>query len=54
MYLNLTPHLSAYTRYSFFEWGLIFLDISFDSILVADLRDSGLQVLGASIPTFSF
>lgn len=35
----------AYTRYSFFEWGLIFLDITFDSILAVDLRESGLRLL---------
>ena len=54
IYLNLTPHPSAYTSYSFFEWSLISLDISFDSVLAADLRESGLRVRGASNPVFSF
>jgi hypothetical protein len=34
----------AYTRYAFFEWGLIFLDIAFDATAARDLTDSGLQV----------
>ena len=54
MHLDLTLDPSAYTNYSFFEWSLIFLDISFDSVLAADLRESGLRVRGASIPAFSF
>ena len=44
----------AYTRHSFFEWGLIFLDISFDSILATDLRESGLRVRCVSFPIYSF
>jgi hypothetical protein len=44
---------SAYTRYSFFEWSLILLDITFDSILATDLRESGLRVRRASLHVFS-
>ena len=50
--LNITYHPSAYTRYSFFEWGLIFLDITFDAILATDLRESGLRVRPVSSTTF--
>jgi hypothetical protein len=34
----------AYTHYSFFEWGLIFLDILYDSVAKLDLEDADLQV----------
>ncbi|KAF9790260.1 Frag1/DRAM/Sfk1 family-domain-containing protein [Thelephora terrestris] len=34
----------AYTKSSLFEWGLIFLDITFDSILARDLRESGIRL----------
>lgn len=47
---NLMSHHLAYTRYSFFEWGLIFLDISFDSILATDLRESELRVRCVHFP----
>ncbi|KAF8556174.1 hypothetical protein OG21DRAFT_1409449 [Imleria badia] len=33
----------AYTRYAFFEWGLIFLDVFYDSISCADFKHSNLQ-----------
>ncbi|KAL4074973.1 Frag1/DRAM/Sfk1 family-domain-containing protein [Scleroderma yunnanense] len=33
----------AYTQYAFFEWGLIFLDILYDSITGIDLKQSSLQ-----------
>ncbi|KAG1725361.1 uncharacterized protein EDB91DRAFT_1239861 [Suillus paluster] len=33
----------AYTRYSFFEWSLILLDVLFDSIAELDFKDSNLQ-----------
>ncbi|KAF9234613.1 Frag1/DRAM/Sfk1 family-domain-containing protein [Melanogaster broomeanus] len=33
----------AYTRYSFFEWGLILLDVLYDSILEMDFKNSNLQ-----------
>ncbi|KAG0708082.1 Frag1/DRAM/Sfk1 family-domain-containing protein [Suillus ampliporus] len=40
----------AYTRYSFFEWSLILLDVLFDSIAELDFKDSNLQiVLGVSL-----
>ncbi|OAX36230.1 hypothetical protein K503DRAFT_867724 [Rhizopogon vinicolor AM-OR11-026] len=42
----------AYTRYSFFEWSLILLDVLFDSIAELDFKDSNLQiVLGVSLDT---
>ncbi|KAK0193555.1 Frag1/DRAM/Sfk1 family-domain-containing protein [Armillaria mellea] len=34
----------AYTRYSFFEWGLIFFDILYDSIAETEFKDAALQV----------
>lgn len=34
---------TAYTWYSFFEWGLILLDILYDSIVELDLKMSRLQ-----------
>lgn len=34
----------AYTRYAFFEWALIFLDVSYDSVAEVDFREAGLQV----------
>jgi hypothetical protein len=34
----------AYTHYSFFEWGLIFLDILYDSVAQVDLDDADLHV----------
>lgn len=40
----------AYTRYSFFEWGLILLDILYDSITGIDFERSKLQImLGRSL-----
>ncbi|KAI9567300.1 Frag1/DRAM/Sfk1 family-domain-containing protein [Boletus coccyginus] len=33
----------AYTRYAFFEWGLIFLDVLYDSISGADFKHCNLQ-----------
>lgn len=34
----------AYTRYSFFEWSLIVLDILYDSVLASDLRAANIRV----------
>ena len=34
----------AYTRYSFFEWGLIFLDVLYDSSAELDFRSADLKV----------
>ncbi|EGN98994.1 hypothetical protein SERLA73DRAFT_54796 [Serpula lacrymans var. lacrymans S7.3] len=34
----------AYTRYSFFEWVLIILDVMFDSVAESDFRQANLQV----------
>ncbi|KAJ7127156.1 Frag1/DRAM/Sfk1 family-domain-containing protein [Mycena epipterygia] len=34
----------AYTRYSFFEWGLITLDVMFDSLTEDELRCANLQI----------
>jgi hypothetical protein len=34
----------AYTRYAFFEWALIFFDVSYDSVAEIDFREAGLQV----------
>jgi hypothetical protein len=34
----------AYTHYAFFEWGLIFLDILYDSACEVEFRDAGLEV----------
>ncbi|KAF8440284.1 Frag1/DRAM/Sfk1 family-domain-containing protein [Boletus edulis BED1] len=40
----------AYTRYAFFEWGLIFLDVLYDSISGADFRLCNLQIaIGVSL-----
>jgi hypothetical protein len=41
---DLTTMCLAYTRYSFFEWALILLDIFFDSFAAADFEESDLQV----------
>ncbi|KAI5987173.1 Frag1/DRAM/Sfk1 family-domain-containing protein [Pisolithus marmoratus] len=42
----------AYTRYSFFEWGLILLDILYDSIAGIDFERSKLQImLGTCLDT---
>ncbi|TFK50059.1 hypothetical protein OE88DRAFT_1661586 [Heliocybe sulcata] len=39
----------AYTRYSFFEWGLIILDIMYDSVTELDFKAAKLQIsLGSS------
>lgn len=38
----------AYTRYSFFEWGLILCDVWFDSIMESDFRHTQLYLFGAS------
>ncbi|KAG1821921.1 Frag1/DRAM/Sfk1 family-domain-containing protein [Suillus subaureus] len=35
----------AYTRYSFFEWSLILLDVLFDSITELDFKTSNLQIV---------
>ncbi|KZT29935.1 hypothetical protein NEOLEDRAFT_1238654 [Neolentinus lepideus HHB14362 ss-1] len=44
----------AYTRYSFFEWGLIILDILYDSVAELDFRAANLQVaLGSSLDSRS-
>ncbi|KAF8893298.1 Frag1/DRAM/Sfk1 family-domain-containing protein [Mucidula mucida] len=40
----------AYTRYSFFEWGLIFLDVLYDSLSEREFKDASLQV---SLSSFS-
>ncbi|KZV62680.1 hypothetical protein PENSPDRAFT_657945 [Peniophora sp. CONT] len=45
----------AYTRYAFFEWGLIFLDIAYDSTSVMLFNDSKLELTltvpgGATLP----
>jgi len=40
----------AYTRYSFFEWALILLDIFFDSFAAVDFEESDLQVRFYLIP----
>ncbi|KAJ3507077.1 hypothetical protein NLJ89_g6510 [Agrocybe chaxingu] len=34
----------AYTRYAFFEWGLIFLDVFYDSISEQEFSEVGLQI----------
>lgn len=34
----------AYTRYAFFEWGLIFLDVLYDSATELDFSAADLQV----------
>ncbi|KAH7884594.1 Frag1/DRAM/Sfk1 family-domain-containing protein [Phlebopus sp. FC_14] len=40
----------AYTRYSFFEWGLILMDVFYDSIAELDFRASNLKIaLGVSL-----
>ncbi|KAL4268280.1 Calcofluor white hypersensitive protein [Pleurotus pulmonarius] len=40
----------AYTRYAFFEWGLIIFDVLFDSVAEQDLREADLQIsLGPSL-----
>ncbi|KAG6370471.1 Frag1/DRAM/Sfk1 family-domain-containing protein, partial [Boletus reticuloceps] len=40
----------AYTRYAFFEWGLIFLDVLYDSISGADFKLCNLQIaIGVSL-----
>ncbi|EIW84131.1 hypothetical protein CONPUDRAFT_119753 [Coniophora puteana RWD-64-598 SS2] len=40
----------AYTRYSFFEWALILLDVAYDSIIGTDLSESNLRVaIGPSL-----
>jgi hypothetical protein len=41
---DLTKGCLAYTRYSFFEWALIFLDISYDSLATIDFKEANLQV----------
>lgn len=35
---------AAYTRYAFFEWGLVFFDVLYDSVAEQEFRESGLQV----------
>ncbi|TFK40056.1 Frag1/DRAM/Sfk1 family-domain-containing protein [Crucibulum laeve] len=40
----------AYTRYAFFEWGLIFFDVFYDSVTEQEFRESNLQLaLGPSL-----
>lgn len=39
----------AYTRYAFFEWGLIFFDVLYDSIAERDFAEADLKVC----PSFS-
>ncbi|KAF8962704.1 Frag1/DRAM/Sfk1 family-domain-containing protein [Flammula alnicola] len=34
----------AYTRYAFFEWGLIFFDVLYDSVAEQEFRESGLHI----------
>lgn len=34
----------AYTRYAFFEWGLIFFDVLYDSVAEQEFRESGIQI----------
>lgn len=36
--------LAAYTKYSFFEWSLIILDILYDSVTKLDFSAANLQV----------
>ncbi|KAF9039713.1 hypothetical protein BDZ89DRAFT_1060854 [Hymenopellis radicata] len=40
----------AYTRYSFFEWGLIFFDVLYDSLSEREFKDASLQI---SLSSFS-
>lgn len=42
--LSLLNYGIAYTRYAFFEWGLIFFDVLYDSIAEQEFREAGLQV----------
>lgn len=39
----------AYTRYSFFEWGLIILDILYDSVAELDFKAANLQIAFVSL-----
>lgn len=34
----------AYTHYSFFEWGLIILDVLYDSVSELDFKAANLEV----------
>ncbi|PPQ98754.1 White hypersensitive protein [Panaeolus cyanescens] len=34
----------AYTRYAFFEWGLIFFDVAYDYIAQQEFQESGLEI----------
>ncbi|KIY68857.1 hypothetical protein CYLTODRAFT_489477 [Cylindrobasidium torrendii FP15055 ss-10] len=43
----------AYTRYAFFEWGLIFLDVFFDSYVGRELEDASIQIIVQSSPAAS-
>ncbi len=43
--------MTAYTRYSFFEWGLIFLDVLYDSLSEREFKDASLQVSSRSSDT---
>ena len=36
----------AYTHYAFFEWGLIFADVLYDSIAEIDFTEADFQVCG--------
>lgn len=36
--------MAAYTRYSFFEWGLILFDIMFDSAVEQELEAANFEV----------
>ncbi|KAK1229087.1 Protein cwh43, partial [Marasmius sp. AFHP31] len=40
----------AYTYYSFFEWGLIFFDVLYDSFTEEEFRQAGLEVMGSYSP----
>ena len=47
MHLLLTsfpPDITAYTRYSFFEWSLIVLDVLYDSSAELDFQAADLKV----------
>ncbi|PPQ91001.1 hypothetical protein CVT25_013926 [Psilocybe cyanescens] len=45
----------AYTRYAFFEWGLIFFDVLYDSVAEQEFREAGLHISLASplVPSLS-
>lgn len=43
--LLVTDPLLAYTHYAFFEWGLIFFDVLYDSIAEQEFREADLQAI---------